>query len=181
MIGGNHGRAAASSTSAATQASSLCFGGAGTVGDGAGAAADRAHHVAHDLEVELALAAEVVVEHRLVDAGARGDAVGAGGVVAALGELERRGAEDGGAGITHGASRHRSLPPAVLTNRLVTTTAGTRQAVNLGETPSQGPPRLEPGTGETPIWAQSSSREAQVCWARLCSRRSDWTDTEWSC
>ena len=72
----------------------LVFGGAGTVGNRAGAAPDRAHHLTHHLEVDLALAAEVVVEHRLVDAGACGDAVGAGGVVAPLGEFDRGGAED---------------------------------------------------------------------------------------
>ena len=81
----------------------LVLGRARTVGDGAGAAADRPHHLAHALRGKLALAAEVVVEHRLVDAGAGGDAVGAGGVVAALGEFDRRGAEDGAARVARGA------------------------------------------------------------------------------
>ena len=75
----------------------LVLGGAGAVGDGADAHADGANHVADDFGVELALAAEVVVEHRLVDPGPGGDALGAGGLVAALGELVRGGAEDRGA------------------------------------------------------------------------------------
>ncbi len=76
----------------------LVFGGAGAVGDGAGAGADGAEHVAEHLDVEPELAAVVVVDHRLVDARLRGDAVDAGGVVAALGELAGGGGEDGGLG-----------------------------------------------------------------------------------
>ena len=95
MIGGNQGRAAASSTMVTIQASSFVFRGAATLGDRAGARADRAKHVAQDLDVQPLLAAVVVVEHRLVDAGPVGDAVDAGGVVAALGELVRGGLEDG--------------------------------------------------------------------------------------
>src|SRR6185436_7799112 len=84
----------------------LVLGGTRAISDGAYAGTDRAHHVANDFRVERALAAEVVIQHRLVDAGAGGDAVSAGGVVAALGELVRGGTEDRGTGITHGAARH---------------------------------------------------------------------------
>src|SRR5690606_26074160 len=42
------------------------------------AAGDRTEHVAEDLAVEARLAVEVVVEHRLVDAGGLGDPVYAG-------------------------------------------------------------------------------------------------------
>ena len=44
--------------------------------------------------IERLLAAEVVVQHRLVDAGAAGDAVDAGAGIAAFGELESGGGED---------------------------------------------------------------------------------------
>ena len=111
MIGGNQGRAAASSTSAPTHASSLSSAVPGPSAMARARAAHRADHVAHHFEVELALAAEVVVEHRLVDAGPGGDAVGAGGVVAALGRIRCAAARKiAAAGITHGASRHRSCP-----------------------------------------------------------------------
>ena len=66
--------------------------------------ADGAEHVAQHLEVERALAAEVVVEHRLVDARLGGDAVHAGGVEAALGELLGGGRENGGVGRLAGSS-----------------------------------------------------------------------------
>ena len=56
--------------------------------------AARVKICAQERAVERLLAAEVVVEHRLVDAGAAGDAVHAGAGVAALGELERGGGED---------------------------------------------------------------------------------------
>jgi hypothetical protein len=77
----------------------LVLGGAGTVGNGARARPDRAEHAAEHLDVQPQLAAVVVVEHRLVDMRLRGDAVDAGGVVAALGELERGGPDDGGRGL----------------------------------------------------------------------------------
>ena len=54
----------------------------------------RAKVCAEQGAVETLLAAEVVVEHRLVDAGAAGDAVDAGAGVAACGELDRGGGED---------------------------------------------------------------------------------------
>ena len=44
--------------------------------------------------VQRLLAAEVVVEHRLVDAGAAGDAIDAGAGVAARGELDGGGGQD---------------------------------------------------------------------------------------
>ena len=136
MMGGNHGRAAASSTSALIQASSFCSAEPGPSATARTRAPDGAHHVADDLGVERALAAEVVVEHRLVDAGAGGDAVGAGGVVAALGEFVRRGAEDGGAGVPHGAACH-----VVLTNQLVINRAGaSARVVKEREPPAAGPP-----------------------------------------
>ncbi len=50
-------------------------------------AADGAEHVAEDLAVERRLAAEVVVDHRLVEAGGAGDAVDAGAGEATGGEL----------------------------------------------------------------------------------------------
>ncbi len=84
----------------------LVLGRAGAVSDRAHPGTDGAHHVANDLRVELALAAEVVVEHRLVDPGPGGDAIGARGLVATLGELVRGGAEDRGAGVAHGAACH---------------------------------------------------------------------------
>ena len=52
-----------------------------------------------DLAVERRLAAEVVVDHRLVDAGGAGDAVDVGAGVAAGGELGGGGGEHAGAGI----------------------------------------------------------------------------------
>ena len=71
----------------------LVLGRAGTVGDGADPGADRAKHVAQHLEVQPELAAVVVVDHRLVDARPGGDAVHAGGVEPALGELVGGGAK----------------------------------------------------------------------------------------
>jgi len=66
------------------------------VGDRSRARADGTEHVAKHLHVEAQLAAEVVVEHRLVDAGRRGDPVDPRGIVAAQRELVRGGAKDGG-------------------------------------------------------------------------------------
>ena len=104
MIEGNQGRADASSTMAAIQASVFCSARSWAVGDGAGARADGAGTCACSIfEVQATLAPEVVVEHRLVDVCPRGDAVDAGGVEAALGELLGRGREDGGVGVAGGA------------------------------------------------------------------------------
>ena len=104
MMGGNHGRAPASSTMAAIQASSLSSAVPGPSAMARARDADGAEHVAEDLEVEAVLAAVVVVEHRLVDARLGGDAVDAGGVVAALGELAGGGGKDRGLGIAGGAA-----------------------------------------------------------------------------
>ena len=57
--------------------------------------------------VEALLALEVVVEHRLVDLGAAGDAVDAGAGEAALGELEGGGGEDA-VGRDAGRASHRN-------------------------------------------------------------------------
>src|SRR6266487_2258980 len=54
-------------------------------------AAGAGEHLAQQRAVQLLFAREVVVEHRLVHAGAAGDAVDAGAGVAAFGELERGG------------------------------------------------------------------------------------------
>ena len=84
----------------------LVLGRPGAVSDRAHARTHGAHHVANDLRVKLAFAAEVVVEHRLVDPGPGSDAIGARCLVAALGKLVRGGAEDRGAGVAHGAACH---------------------------------------------------------------------------
>ena len=84
----------------------LVLGRARAVGDSAHARTDGANHVADDFGIEPGLAAEVVVEHRLVDPGPGGDAFGSRRLVAALGELVRRGAEDGDPGVARGTSRH---------------------------------------------------------------------------
>ena len=54
--------------------------------------------VTDDGRVELALAREVVIDHRLVHAGAAGDAIDAGRGEPARGELVGRGSEDAAAG-----------------------------------------------------------------------------------
>ena len=54
------------------------------------AVGDGAEQLAQDLAVERGLAAEVVVEHRLVDARRGGDAVDLGAVEPAGGELAAR-------------------------------------------------------------------------------------------
>ena len=64
------------------------------VGNRTRAGAYCAEHVLEDFAVEVRLAAEVVVNHRLVDAGFLGDAVDAGGGIAALGEFGGGGLED---------------------------------------------------------------------------------------
>ena len=99
MIGGNQGRAAASSTIVTIQASSLASADSAPWAMARVRAADRAKHVAQDLHVQPLLAAVVVIEHRLVDAGLVGDAIDAGGVIAALGELVGGGLEDRRPGI----------------------------------------------------------------------------------
>ena len=111
MIGANHGRAAASSTIATTQASSFSMALPVRSAMARARGTDGADHVANHFEVEVALTAEVVVEHRLVDAGAGGDAIGAGGVVAALGEFDGRGADRGSESRAAPFLRPR-LPPA---------------------------------------------------------------------
>ena len=63
-------------------------------GDGAAGARRRREDLAEQRAVEALLAVEVVVEHRLVHAGAAGDAIDAGAGEAALGELEGGGGED---------------------------------------------------------------------------------------
>ncbi len=87
-------------------------GGAVAVGDGLHAPGDEREHPAEQGAIQSLLALEVVVEHRLVDAGAAGDAVDAGAGEAARGEFDRGGGEDGVRGDAGGA-RHTE------TNRLV--------------------------------------------------------------
>jgi hypothetical protein len=74
----------------------LLFRGAGAVGNRPRPAADGSEHVAEDLVVELELAAEVVVDHRLVDAGFEGDAVDAGSLEPAGGEFRSGGGKNAG-------------------------------------------------------------------------------------
>jgi hypothetical protein len=74
----------------------LVLRGAGAVGNGTGADADGAEHIAQHFHVEAVLAAVVVVDHRLVDLGLDGDAIDARAVVAAFGELASGGGKDGG-------------------------------------------------------------------------------------
>src|SRR5262249_46094452 len=69
------------------------------------AAADGLEHVAEDFSVEGGLAGEVVVDHRLVQAGGAGDAVDAGAGEAAGGELRGGGGEDPVAGADAGSRR----------------------------------------------------------------------------
>ena len=70
----------------------------------AGAVEDGADECLEDLRVQGGLVPEVVVDHRLVDAGGPGDAVHAGAVEAAGGELGRGGGEEAVAGIGPGRS-----------------------------------------------------------------------------
>jgi len=67
--------------------------------DGGRAVADGGEDAAEDLEVEGELVVEVVVDHRLVEAGAAGDGVDGGAAEAVEGELGDGGGEDGLAGI----------------------------------------------------------------------------------
>ncbi len=72
----------------------------------AGARADGAEHVAKNLAVELGLVAEVVVDHRLVQAGGVGDAVDAGAGKAVRG----KGGGGGGKHAIAGGIRLRRRP-----------------------------------------------------------------------
>src|SRR5439155_15287055 len=72
----------------------LFGGGSCAGGDRAEAVGGEGEMAAQERAIELLLAAEVVVEHGLVDAGATGDAVDAGAGKAALGELGGGGGED---------------------------------------------------------------------------------------
>ena len=72
----------------------------------------RLEEVAQDGAIQGGLVLEVVVEHRLVHAGARGDAVDLGAVEAARGELDRPRRRAGARGT---AGRR----PGALTNHLV--------------------------------------------------------------
>ena len=84
-------------------------GGAG--GDGLEALGGAAEGLAQQRAVQPLLAVEVVVEHRLVDAGAAGDAIDAGAGEAARGEFDGGGGEDPVGGDARG--------PGHETNRLV--------------------------------------------------------------
>ena len=78
--------------------SSLSAGGARSAA--IAAAARRRREIARTMRaVERALAREVVVDHRLVDRGAAGDAIDAGAGEAARGELARGGGEDARSGV----------------------------------------------------------------------------------
>ena len=86
--------------------------------------ADVAQHVADDLAIERQLVGEVVVDHRLVDAGGAGDVVDDDAVEAAARERFGGGGEDGGAGsgrVSWGVPGH-----DMLTNWLVNTPAQRR-------------------------------------------------------
>ena len=72
-------------------------GGAPDSAHGRDGLAERAELLAQNGEVQRGLAAEVVVEHRLVDAGAAGDAIDLGAVEAAGGELLERGRRESAA------------------------------------------------------------------------------------
>ena len=84
-------------------------GGAG--GDGLEALSGTAEGVAQQRAVQPLLAVEVVVQHRLVDAGAPGDSIDARSGEAARGEFDRGGGEDPVRGDARG--------PGHETNRLV--------------------------------------------------------------
>ena len=60
------------------------------VADGGDGVTDAVEQLAEDLAVESRLAAEVVIEHGLVHAGAGGDAVDLGAVESARGKFRRR-------------------------------------------------------------------------------------------
>ena len=68
----------------------LVLAGALAGGDRARAGPNRTEHVAQHLDVQPLLAAVVVIEHRLVDVSPGGNAIDAGGVVAALGRTRAR-------------------------------------------------------------------------------------------
>ena len=81
------------------KAARRCVGGDGASAMSATRRADGPEHVADDLAVEGELVGEVVVDHRLVDAGGVGDVVDADAVEAAGGEELGGGGEDGLAGV----------------------------------------------------------------------------------
>ena len=78
-------------------------------GDGAGAGTHGGEHVAQDLAVEAGLAAEVVVDHRLVQAGGVGDAVDARAGEAVGGEGGGGGGEEA---VARGIGARRRPAPA---------------------------------------------------------------------
>ncbi len=99
--------------------------GSGVLGDcGAHARDDRGEHISDDAGIERALVGKVVIDHRLVDPRALGDAVDGGGGKAAGAKLVAGGSEDSLAGVGGACLR------ASLTDRLVNT-AG-RLAVKVG-------------------------------------------------
>ena len=83
------------------EAADLVLGGRAGACHLAHARADGVEHVADDLAIEGGLAAEVVVDHRLVDAGGAGDAVDVGAGVAAGGELRGGGVQQRPSRIPH--------------------------------------------------------------------------------
>src|SRR5207248_2021316 len=87
---------------------------------------ERGVQLADDGGVERALVRKVVIDHRLVDAGAAGDAVHGGGGKAPGAELVARGGQDAAAGAWGGRcggfAGHGLLRP-LLTDRLVNSTA----------------------------------------------------------
>ena len=92
---------------AGDRAVDLLGGGAVSGGDAAQPFGGTREHLSQERTVQPLLAAEVVVEHRLVDPGAAGDAIDAGAGEPACAELERGGGEDGVRGDAGGA-RHRN-------------------------------------------------------------------------
>ena len=78
-------------------------------GDGADAGADGGEHVAEDLAIEPGLAAEVVVDHRLVQARGVGDAIDAGAGEPVRGEGGGGGGKDA---VARGIGARRRPAPA---------------------------------------------------------------------
>ena len=83
----------------------LVVGGGLGGGNGLHALGGLAEHLAQQRSVQLLFAAEVVIEHRFVDARAAGDAIDPGAGEAAIGELGRGGGEDAVGGDA-GGTRH---------------------------------------------------------------------------
>ena len=92
------------STRVSIRRSSWAAGGAGCAAIAAQAFGDRREVIADDGGVERALVREVVVDHRLVDAGAAGDAVDGGGGKAASAEFVGGRRQDTRAGSGGGAA-----------------------------------------------------------------------------